>query len=251
MNGSYLDVEISADDFGRSAEANAGILMAFEQGLVSSASIMSNMPEFKEACSLLSSNQQITNIGIHLNITEGEPLTEAIRQFSVFCDKHGRFMATKLKAFRPFRQVEKKELWNELDAQIRQCHDVGIYPHRIDSHMHRHTNWLVGKMVIQLAKKHHIPAVRLAGNCRRQNFGKQLFTRAYNYRLRLHGLAGHDYFGAVDDLCRCRDRLQGKIEVMVHPVLDADGVLRDAESMRPLSDHLSWFLNHQRKPYEQ
>src|SRR5690606_41564137 len=45
-------VIINADDFGLSHEANRTILGAFQQGLISSATLMANMPAFEEACAL-------------------------------------------------------------------------------------------------------------------------------------------------------------------------------------------------------
>jgi hypothetical protein len=65
---------------------------------------------------------------------------------------------------------------------------------------------------------------------------------AYNLRLRLHNLARTDFFGSVDDLLRRTGRLHGRVEAMVHPVLDADGRIVEAESGKSLRDHLGPLL---------
>src|SRR5690606_10006865 len=45
-------VIINADDFGLSSDENRTIISAFQQGLISSATLMANMPAFEEACAL-------------------------------------------------------------------------------------------------------------------------------------------------------------------------------------------------------
>jgi len=241
MASKKLQIEINADDFGRSATANAGIIAAFRQGLVTSTSIMANMPGYSEACDQIREYAFIRNVGVHLNVTEGKPLTDAIRDFPVFCNENGLFYITRWKARAAFTSKEKTALDEEVDAQIQKCLDDGIHPCKVDSHMHRHTNWEMGRIVIDAARKFNIPSVRLCGNCRQQNMLRRVFVMAYNYRLRLARLAGHQFFGAVADLNRCRNRLRGKVEVMVHPVLSSEGFLLDAESGRPLTEHVGWF----------
>jgi len=44
---------VNADDFGMSPRINHAILQAFENGLISSATIMANMPAFEDACQIV------------------------------------------------------------------------------------------------------------------------------------------------------------------------------------------------------
>src|SRR4051812_23191276 len=76
---------INADDFGYSSSVNAAILKAFEEGLVSSTTVMANMPAFEEACAAAHERKLLGHVGAHLVLTEGETLTEPIRRCRRFC----------------------------------------------------------------------------------------------------------------------------------------------------------------------
>jgi len=63
---------VNADDFGASMGINRGILEAHQRGIVTSASLMVNMPAAKEAA-LLSRDVPDLSVGLHVNFTnEGE-----------------------------------------------------------------------------------------------------------------------------------------------------------------------------------
>jgi len=91
------NIVVNADDFGASRQTNEAILQAFEKGLISSATIMANMPAFEEACQLVHQHHLQRRIGLHLNLTSGKPLTAGIADYPRFCDAGG--------CWRPRRQV--------------------------------------------------------------------------------------------------------------------------------------------------
>ena len=63
---------VNADDFGASSGINRGILEAHRRGIVTSASLMVNMPAAEEAV-LLSREVPQLSVGLHVNFTnEGE-----------------------------------------------------------------------------------------------------------------------------------------------------------------------------------
>src|SRR5699024_9671925 len=72
-------VIINADDFGLSHDENRTIIAAFQQGLISSATLMANMPAFVEACALTREHGLQGRVGLHFNLTYGRPLSTAIR----------------------------------------------------------------------------------------------------------------------------------------------------------------------------
>src|ERR1700734_1066609 len=85
-------VIINADDFGMSSAVNSAILSGVEQGLVTSTSIMANMPGFEEAVRLEREHDLLRGrVGVHLNLTEGRPLTAPILACSIFCGADGSF----------------------------------------------------------------------------------------------------------------------------------------------------------------
>lgn len=60
---------INADDFGFSKSINAGIIGAYKEGLISSTTIMINMPCASDAISKWKENSSL-GIGLHVNLTQ-------------------------------------------------------------------------------------------------------------------------------------------------------------------------------------
>ena len=74
----------NADDFGKSTEINNAILTCFKDGLIDRTTIMVNMPGADEAAELAREEGFFDKVGLHLNLTEGEPLTDEIKQNPLF-----------------------------------------------------------------------------------------------------------------------------------------------------------------------
>jgi chitin disaccharide deacetylase len=78
---------VNADDFGYSVPVNNAILRSFERSLVNSTSLMANMPGFGHAVDLIRGHAVLEGkVGLHLNLTEGFPLSSSLRGLSFFCD---------------------------------------------------------------------------------------------------------------------------------------------------------------------
>lgn len=207
-------VIINADDFGLSAESNRAILDAFQSAVISSTTLMANMPGFDEACELAHRHELIGRIGVHLNLTAGTPLSEPIRRCPRFCD--GAQFRRRQTCFVLSRE-ERKAVETEFAAQVQACVDRGIRPTHLDSHHHVHTEWPIGAAAIRVARRFGIPAIRLTRNCGPGiGLSHKLYKLAYNSRLRLLGLAKTQYFGSVSDVQPVIARAQGDIEIMVH-----------------------------------
>ena len=236
---------INADDFGYSPHVNAAIVKAFADGLISSTTLMPNMPGFDDAVSLIKNGRIPTDsTGIHLNLFEGEPLTEQMKECRVFCDEDGRFNGKRISFSAPRHCLEVVRL--ELETQLQRALDTGITFTHLDSHAHRHTNWFVGKIVIDLARKHGISAIRQTTNLGKSNLQRTILRLLYN--LRLGSLRKTRYFGNIPDMNAAYQRICGitdgsAVEIMSHPVLDDDGQLVDAEFKQPLSELLSPFID--------
>ena len=76
---------------GMSAEINRAIVEAFHKGVISSATLITNMPGFEEACELAHRHRLLGKIGLHLKLTSGYPLSAAIRRCPRLCDDTGMF----------------------------------------------------------------------------------------------------------------------------------------------------------------
>jgi chitin disaccharide deacetylase len=235
---------VNADDFGRSAEVNRAIAEAFDKNVISSATLMANMPGFEEACELANSHRLLGKIGVHLNLTEGYPLSDPIRRCSRFCNDAGILQSRRTR-FRLSKE-ERLAVETEIAAQVRACLDHGLYPTHLDSHHHVHTEWAIGAAAIAVARQYGIKAIRLSRNCGPGiSFAHKVYKWLYNTRLRMYGLAKTRYFGSSGDMQEIFATASDDIEIMVHLPEDTDKNSRHSGSIVPEC----WFATHQLASY--
>ncbi|MFC0710652.1 ChbG/HpnK family deacetylase [Azorhizophilus paspali] len=231
-------VIVNADDFGLNREKNAVIVRAFRCGLISSATLMANMPAFAQACALIHAEGLHGRVGLHVNLTHGRPLSETIANLSCFCDATGEFHL-RLPRYRLWLgRATRAAIDEELEAQWQRCLYHGVRPSHLDSHQHVHNIWPVGEQLARFAAARGVP-LRLARNLG-NNLGpiKRLFKSLLNRRLRQ--LAGR----CAEHVCTTADLrdqplpAQGTLEVIAHPCnLDrdfGDAYLAPGESLAAL-----------------
>ncbi len=80
---------VNADDFGRTAGINRGIIAAHERGIVTSATLMVNYAPAAEAAALARQNAGI-GVGLHVALTGGPPALPP-EQIRTLVDVQGRF----------------------------------------------------------------------------------------------------------------------------------------------------------------
>ena len=154
-------VIVNADDFGHSTAVNRAIVACFGSQLISSATIMANMPGFDEACELAHCNQLTGRIGIHLNLTEGQPLLSALRDNPTLCDTMGHFRRTRP---RVLSQAIRAQIAAEVAAQIARCRDAGLPLTHADSHQHVHNEPMVLLAIQPILKNSGIRYLRISRN---------------------------------------------------------------------------------------
>ena len=236
MSNKYKTLQnifINADDFGISIEVNNAIVKAWELGLLDSTTIMANMPGFCDAIEIIKSGKIPSNrIGIHLNLFEGKPLTDSMKECRVFCNDDGIFNMRPIPFFAPARY--SMIVYEELRAQIIKVLNAGINITHIDSHAHRHFNWFIGKEVIKLAKDYNIRYIRISGNLSKFSLPKLLFQKVYNARLGKYQYS--DYFYNIPNAIKNLSSfiLNHKLEVMCHPSFNNVHELVDIEFNKSL-----------------
>ena len=235
----------NADDFGKSEAVNRAIQTCFQKGYIDRTTLMVNMPDAAQAVEIAKKEGFLDRVGIHLNLTEGMPLTQPIRSNPLLCDANGRLHAafrqtTKYRLY--MDQLSKEQIFTELDAQLKQYEDWGLTLFHVDSHHHVHTDLPIFSVLKKLAKKYRFSSVRLTRNLYR---GGNVFTRVYKgwYNRSVSGLCGSvsDLFGSFDDLRGYgseddnRILCAGKeVEIMLHPMYDAADILVDTQ--RPMEE---------------
>ncbi len=128
-----IRVIFNADDYNLTPGVTRGILKAHGDGVVRSASFMVNLPHVEESAELLKTHPDL-NIGLHVNLTFGRPVTDPVEVASlidddgVFWRKPGMLME--------FARME--HIRCEITAQLKLAQKIGLKLTHLDSHHHVH-----------------------------------------------------------------------------------------------------------------
>jgi len=155
-----LKLIINADDFGLCQGVNKAIAEAHNRGVLTSATIMANMPAVDEAIGV-AKNTSSLGVGIHLNVIDGKPLSSDSTVEPLIDDRgEFKYSASKLALKTLMCKKIRKAIETELAAQITSIIDKGIKPTHLDSHKHFHCLAPVYKIVCSLAGDFGITAIR-------------------------------------------------------------------------------------------
>lgn len=228
---------INADDFGISKEVNYAIMAAMDLNLCMDTTLLVNFEASVHAAELAISQNRKNNLGIHLNLTEGQPLTNKIKRESRFCNDKGLFQHKKGEHIMILSKSEKIAVYEELTTQIQLCRKFGIPISHADSHNHIHEEPGLLFLIIDILKKEKIPFLRLSNNLGKTSFINKVYRTSYNKIISYHKLAGTDYFGSINNLSKYRKTLNASsiIELMIHPGQIYDNQIFDAYSNENLS----------------
>lgn len=227
-------IVLHADDFGMTSAVNAGVVQAFEDGLLTSASILANAPATDEAladalrlsdpgvqASLLSRERRARladpqlpfDFGVHLNLTQGRPLTRGYPGVLLDADGFfpgiGRLFARLLTAPARWRRAIRQEL----AAQVALACDYGLRPTHLNGHQYIELIPAISGELPWLLQHFAIPVVRVASErglwasagAARLNAAlrglagiKRLFAARFGRRMRELGILFPDaYFGSA------------------------------------------------------
>lgn len=142
-----VQIIVNADDFGFSEAVNYGILKAFEKGIVTSTSIMANMPGFDHAVELAKQHPDL-HIGVHMNVTCGKPLLESEQTLT---NEKGYFIRNHEE------EASDEELYAEICAQIEKVKNAGLVIDHLDSHHHIHTEPRFAKVIERVLETYPLP----------------------------------------------------------------------------------------------
>lgn len=214
---------VTADDFGITPGVSEGILEAFESGAVHRASAMTNMPAFARAVEE-ATRRQGPPLGVHGNLTCGRPLTDPAEVPSLV-GPAGRFRPLRAFVARLVAgRIRLPEVEREIEAQIEALVARGHAPTHLDSHQHLHYVPSLGRIWLELARRHGIPYVRFG----RPLPGGARGLRAVVRNLALSALAGRARVPAGVDVAPYLalfeagsplrlERARGQVEVVCHP----------------------------------
>lgn len=150
---------VNADDLGFNREITDGILDAHQNGVVTSTTLMINMPAAEYAVTRAKEFPQLS-VGLHVNLTAGRPLCEP-GEVSTLVDRDGMF----LDAVTFFRkgnrcQLDPAHLEKEMRSQLQRIHDLGLVPSHADSHHHAASCVQPFPIKLKLLKEFGVPKIR-------------------------------------------------------------------------------------------
>ena len=233
---------INADDFGLNHEVNMGVVEAFQKGYISNTTIMVNMPGFGEAVGLAKKYGFFDKVGLHLNLFEGMPLTDEIRETFLVNPNSGEM--TSYRIFHELHTIYKfhidsktrTAITKEATAQMKKYASIGFSEMHLDSHGHSHTIWSFYKCIEASAIKMGFKTQRLSLNFGRgRRLPVKVYKDLYNQSVKRH-FASTDYFTSTDEffyLSEINNKLftEDKVcEIMTHPIMTEEGLMNMKET---------------------
>lgn len=152
---------VNADDFGFTAGVNRAIIEGHTRGIVTSTTLMVNMPAFADAVRL-AKEHPLLGVGLHFNITQGRPVAPA-RQVRSLLNEHDEFPGTSTAIAKRLLSggLRRADVVTELRAQIEQALSAGVRLTHVDSHKHSHALPQVFDAIVSTIPDYGISAVRL------------------------------------------------------------------------------------------
>lgn len=225
---------INADDCGRTKHVDERIEFFINQKKISSATIMANMEDFDGAITLYKKYKDIISFGVHLNLTEGEPLlySQVMLDYGLYVEHDDAVIFNTQWARNkcPNKHV-RKAIEAEFNAQIGKIRDFGVDISHIDSHHHIHTTLLCLQVIPLVLKQNDILRLRRLCNYRAFDLsyvGRQIWAniiKIQNSRIKFPDYFS-DYGTVLNDVKKGCVK-DGVIEIMCHP----GGIYEDEEHL--------------------
>jgi hopanoid biosynthesis associated protein HpnK len=247
---------ITSDDFGLSKGVNKAVEKAWQEGLLTCASIMPGGAAFDDAVKIARRNPGL-QLGLHLTLVQGRAVLPP-SQLPGLVDDSGDFsdnpVAAGMRYF--FDKNLYKPILREIEAQIQRVVETGIPLSHLDGHLNIHLHPTVFGFLTELMPRYGITSFRLSRERLAHNlrFDQQRRLGKAVERLIFGALAGYarpyldklgiSYPGEVKGvlnsgrmtekyLLNILDGLQnGLTELYFHP-----GILPDAEITRRMPDY--------------
>jgi hopanoid biosynthesis associated protein HpnK len=199
VDNEVKELIVNADDFGLSSGANRAIIKAWQDGILTSASLMVTGGAFDEAVALAKENPGL-QVGLHLTLVQGRAAI-AHPGFPSITHQGGDFADDPVMAGMRyfFLRSLRRQLKAEIVAQLDRFRATGLPLSHIDGHLNIHMHPTVFELLLPLMPKYGIDTFRLS----RERLSAELSLD----RRRLAGKAADAFiFGRL--AARCRPKLE-------------------------------------------
>lgn len=239
---------INADDFGRHAEINRAVEEGLVHGCLRSATVMPGGAAFAGAIDIARRHEAL-GLGVHFTLVDGHPILPP-EEIPSLVGSEGDFLPDHTALLKRYLKgsINLEEVRRELAAQLQKVEATGIPISHVDSHQHMHTLPGIIDIVLDLAARAGIRAVRtprtplfagafgglgqLVGR-----LGLSTLARLAACKAHRRGLLTPDNFAGIvageavseGELLHLIAHLpQGTTEVMMHPGMKNDVLQEDS-----------------------
>jgi predicted glycoside hydrolase/deacetylase ChbG (UPF0249 family) len=151
---------INADDFGLSPWNNAGIIMAHEQGVMPSTSLMIGGDAAAEAVDYALQHPGLA-VGLHVSFNDTKPVLPA-EQVSLLVNPDGYFPPDDARWKAALRSAKgRAQIRAEIVAQFRAFDATGLLCDHVDTHRHAHRNPIMALILFREMAKWKMRATRI------------------------------------------------------------------------------------------
>ena len=218
-----MRIIVNADDLGMSESVNEAIFDGMRRGQITSATMLANGIALKSA---IRESHCFPNcsFGIHLNLTEFEPLhAESRKELASIVDSNGCFNGNSIREVKIGVSL-LKAIFREWCCQVENLIGLGVSPSHFDAHHHVHTIPQLLPVMAALRRRYKINKVRISRNMYDdlERPGRLLLEkkRLFNTALRTIGFRTTRLFtdlGTFVQLCNGVPPRSDSAELMTHP----------------------------------
>jgi hopanoid biosynthesis associated protein HpnK len=156
---------VSADDFGAAEEINAAVARAHRDGILTSTSLMVTGDAVADAVAV-ARVQPTLAVGLHLVLAQGRPAA-ATSDIPRMVDARGRFGDDAVRGGMRYAVVAlgragRAQLRHEIEAQLDAFAATGLRLAHVDGHLNMHLHPMVLQILLELAPRYGIRAMRLS-----------------------------------------------------------------------------------------
>lgn len=218
-------VIINADDCGINKTVDVEIERFIQLGKITSTTVMANMDDLDGARRLYDLYKDKISFGVHVNLTDGEPLTrsQALLDYGYYKEENGKVVLNGYPFI--YKRIPKQlhqDIVKECVAQIDRVRAAGIMISHIDSHHLMLTSKSMVNMTPDILKKAGVKKMRRARNYLSVKplsfYIRQLW---FSYmKTRVKGLQSTDWFDMFSSFYHLNQKgfhRGGTIELMTHP----------------------------------
>lgn len=220
-----MRIIINADDLGYDMVVNERICHLLRENLVSSATIIANAPAVEDAVERTKGLSDCS-FGVHLNLTEFQPLTKSSRRLEALSsclNEKGFFRGEERLGEIRYTSALGEAIFMEWVLQVEKVLRLGIRVSHLDSHNHVHTLPMLFPVVKRVQRHLGIRKMRTTWNIHREkgNVVSGLKKVAWHWAMRnIYRTRTTSGFTSLADLVAVgtsRRLNHESIEVMVHP----------------------------------